>query len=805
MNKIYTAIDKIINLPPLKWFNSKPDSFRTILENAIWFLLALSIVGVLFGFTNNTLIGSGFVKQSILIVGTNLALLSWLILQLYNRTSKINWKISHSLAFLFLVIIGFSTFFSQYVWGSLVGTTVTTVNALSVWSLFVLFFLLSQRSVDELGRWVKLILVSVGILVIFSFMQFFGWYAFPNPVTHIAAFTPFGTIRAFGLLLVIILPLIFAIPNESTSNFAKFFSFISVLIIAVFLQPILSTLVWWLFVATVVISLILNYLSAQKGNQWLSLVLLAFGLVMAIWPVRSIIGVSLPANVRMTNVLSYTLATDNLTTDLKQFSVGNGPSTFAQVFMQKRPVQLNDAVLVRGEQNVELWGVRFVQPSNVVSLLLVTTGVLGLLSFAILLIWNLFLAWQTSLTGSENLLYRGLTASLSIFALAMFVQSFSLPLFVVLFALLGLLAMGKSSKEYEINYTSIRTLLIIVLMVLAFVVSVVVIKWQTERMLASHFATRSIESRAGGYYEQAVNEAGKAVRLVPKDDVYTRLLVENWLNYAIDLSNQEQIDQQKLQTAVLAAIQVSAQAERLDPKNGRNVAQLAFVFRQVAPFFDGAANLSVETYNRAEDVEPTNPALPTEKARSLIVAAQYAERNIGVENPTESDLEQFRSSKINEAEQALNEAIALKSDYAPARFLLANLAIQQNRVGVAVQELNELQSSNPRDAGLHYQRGILLYSQADYANAKNAFESAVNVNENFANARYFLGLSLSELGETEKAIAQFETIKKIDPKSSEAIDQILLNLRAGRDALTNVNSEPVENLDEPINTEEVNN
>jgi lipoprotein NlpI len=123
-------------------------------------------------------------------------------------------------------------------------------------------------------------------------------------------------------------------------------------------------------------------------------------------------------------------------------------------------------------------------------------------------------------------------------------------------------------------------------------------------------------------------------------------------------------------------------------------------------------------------------------------------------------------------------------------------------VAAAVEELNELQSSNPRDAGLHYQRGILLYSQSAYEQAKDAFSNAVNVQPNFANARYFLGLSLSLLGDTNGAIAQFEAIKEIDTNSVEAIDQILTNLRAGRDALTNVNSQPEEALEEPLDSGE---
>jgi hypothetical protein len=628
-NVFLSTKNGLSRIVPARWLGQE-NQLLNFLNTSIWVLLSIALLGVLFSFTSNTLIGTGFIKQTIFVLATNLALLAWLVKQLYGRELRIFWSGIHTLGFVLLFVVGLTTIFSQYVWGSFVGTTVSTINFVSIWSLLSFTFLVSQRPSIEVGYWIKLLLGGTVVLLLFSFAQFFNLFILPNAGTKTSAFTPFGTIRSLALFTVLLLPLAFSALLQ-TSGWKKGLGIVFVVLTVIFLQTTLSTLVWWIAVITVAAWLLVRYTinkSIKFDGRLIGVLVLLFAVIMALWPVRSLINASLPANVRLTNTLSYTIAADSVTSGAKQFVLGNGPSTFAQVFMQKRPLQLNEANLVRGDQSVELWGVRFVQPSSVLALLLVTTGVLGTLALLSLLLWSLVVGWQRSTKEIDNIWLQGILATLLAVGIAMFVQSFSLPIFLVFFALLGLLAIGqKEGNEVTLTLTSLMGVVSLVLIFAVGAGSVVVAKAQTERFLASHFAAKSLVSRQSGFYEQSVNEAGRAVQLVPNDDVFMRLLVESWLNYAVDLSNAEQIDQQKLQTAVLASIQSAARAEQIDPNNGRNVAQLAFVFRQVAPFFDSAANLSAETYSRAEQLEPTNPALPTERARSLISAAQYAERN----------------------------------------------------------------------------------------------------------------------------------------------------------------------------------
>src|SRR5690606_42073919 len=64
---------------------------------------------------------------------------------------------------------------------------------------------------------------------------------------------------------------------------------------------------------------------------------------------------------------------------------------------------------------------------------------------------------------------------------------------------------------------------------------------------------------------------------------------------------------------------------------------------------------------------------------------------------------------------------------------------------------------SPNDPGLFFQLGLLKYNSDDFLGAARAFGQAVTLVPEYANAKYFLGLSLARLGETDLAIAQFRS------------------------------------------------
>ncbi|MDP2947277.1 MAG: tetratricopeptide repeat protein, partial [Nanoarchaeota archaeon] len=88
----------------------------------------------------------------------------------------------------------------------------------------------------------------------------------------------------------------------------------------------------------------------------------------------------------------------------------------------------------------------------------------------------------------------------------------------------------------------------------------------------------------------------------------------------------------------------------------------------------------------------------------------------------------------------------------------------------------------PKDSGAAFQLGVLYYKDEQYDKAKAAFIKAIGIDENFSNARYFLGLLYDREGKKDDAIDQFDRIAKLNPDNEE-IKQILENLKTGKPAL----------------------
>ena len=74
----------------------------------------------------------------------------------------------------------------------------------------------------------------------------------------------------------------------------------------------------------------------------------------------------------------------------------------------------------------------------------------------------------------------------------------------------------------------------------------------------------------------------------------------------------------------------------------------------------------------------------------------------------------------------------------------------------------------------------MKYSNKDYVGAVDALTKATTIVPNYANAQYFLGLSLESLKRHDEAIVQFENLVKTNPDNQE-VQSILANLKANKD------------------------
>lgn len=104
-----------------------------------------------------------------------------------------------------------------------------------------------------------------------------------------------------------------------------------------------------------------------------------------------------------------------------------------------------------------------------------------------------------------------------------------------------------------------------------------------------------------------------------------------------------------------------------------------------------------------------------------------------------------------------------------------------------------LEQNNPV---VFFQLGLLLYNQGLNEDAAVSFARAVELDRSYSNAKYFLGLILYKLDETELAIQQFKEIEILNPENQE-VKNIINNLSSGRSPFSDgAVSVPVESLED---------
>ena len=176
-------------------------------------------------------------------------------------------------------------------------------------------------------------------------------------------------------------------------------------------------------------------------------------------------------------------------------------------------------------------------------------------------------------------------------------------------------------------------------------------------------------------------------------------------------------------------------------------------------------------------MEPTSPFPWTELARSKVVQAQA----LAVQGAEET-----RTQVLEEALENLSKALALKGDYAPAHFLTAVVYDQQGRSDEAVVKLEETKLiASPNDIGLAFQLGVLYWQRKELDKAQSELELAIQINPNYSNARYILGLVHDAKGDKDAAKLEFSEVERLNPENQE-IKKILANRENGLPALDGI-------------------
>ena len=222
-----------------------------------------------------------------------------------------------------------------------------------------------------------------------------------------------------------------------------------------------------------------------------------------------------------------------------------------------------------------------------------------------------------------------------------------------------------------------------------------------------------------------------------------------------------------LQKSLQATIEHGLAAVSIDSGGYRNWLAIANLYQSLAGVgVQGAYENAKMAYERARTDNPGSP-LP------LISLAQL---NIA-------------EKKYSDALELLNQAIALKGDLPAAYTLRAQVHVALSNIPAAIADATTVTRATPDDPQSWYNLGIVLYSAGSYADAANALQKAVALQQDYADALFVLGLSYDNLGRTDDALNVLMHVQRLNPTDA-TLPKMIQNIQAGKPALSSATGTP---------------
>ena len=449
---------------------------------------------------------------------------------------------------------------------------------------------------------------------------------------------------------------------------------------------------------------------------------------------------------------------------------GSGPNTFVTQWLTWKPDDIVSTIF---------WNTDFTNGIGLIPTFAVTTGLIGVLSWLLFLGFYLYLGFKSLFAKVSDVFIKYLIASSFFISLYLWIMTFayvpSTVVFILTFFFSGLFfasvyVAGLVSVEPKVFSSSPRSGFVSSLIMVAAFLGAATLAYGLVRNSESlwHFQKSSYALNRTGDLTASEAYMNKAILAVPMD-VYYRALsqIELYKLNAILSQDPKKVkpeDAQKQFSETLStAIKAGIAATNADPKNYLNWIALGQVYQSASvPEFgvSGAYESAQFAYNEALRRNPKNPGI-------LVLFAQLAQ--------THKDLAV--------AEKYAEQAIAQKKNYLDAYFLLSQLQAANKNVKGAIESVTAASVIDPTNAAVFFQLGLLKYNEKDFDGAMLALQKATELTPNYANAKYFLGLSYEALGMRDKAIAEFTELKQSNPDSQE-VATILANLESGKPIFT---------------------
>jgi tetratricopeptide (TPR) repeat protein len=735
-----------------------------------------------------------FNKQALLIVLAFVSFFAWLLKVLVSGKAKVNLSLIYIPVVSIVAVYLLSTIFSLWRYGSFWGwPLVTSESVASLVALSLVYILIvNVFNKRELFYLASTLVFSGMLAMLYGALQLMGLYIFPIGFTRAVSFNTIGGIVALGVLASVMLPLSMMLLITSKKNWLRTTFGTAILLEAITLLLVNVSTSWWL--AIIGSALVFAFAMQRRDlfdGRWLVMPMffLALALLFSFFKF-SIPGLpDRPVEYYLKQKASVGLTLKSLETSPV---FGTGPGTFSNLFLKNKDISFNTG---------DFWSSSFDWASSKFLTVLSSVGILGGLAFlgiigffvyfGIIFLFKKSNIEDISSKSDESLdknffwnLGIGLFISFLVLSISFFLYSSNLTLDFVYFVLMALFVglLYPVKKEFALKSSSLLTLIFTFSVTIVFVFGLGIIILEGQRYVSAVSYLNGVKQWQAGKTENALKSLDTAALISPAVDIYWREIANAYLqNVSIaanDANLSQDVKSKTVQLSVNKAVNAAKAATDYNPKSTDNWALRGSVYQQLIGTVQGTEQWSVDAYKEAMNLDPNNPAYPTQAGISILT-------EIG--NLAKED-ESRKETLYDEAKGFFEKAIELKANYALAHFQMARLYMAQGKQEDAIASLEKAKESAPQDVGLAFQLGLIYYQNKDYAKARNELERAVVYNPNYANALYFLGLCYDQLGSKNNAMVVFEKILQLNPGNELAIS-VLSNLKAGKKALDGISEQ----------------
>lgn len=611
------------------------------------------------------------------------------------------------------------------------------------------------------------LLVSFSLVTIFAAIKILSGYPtwgvfFGRTGNPLGNWTDLGTI--IGLLSALTALVLGQIPMAKPMRIAGYFVFAVSLALSAILN--FSSVFIFTLIAAILLFAYFSRIERGPGKTVLPVILGVFSIIFLINPNlgasvgtlgEAVTGIFGTSNAEIKPTLSTTL--DISKAVLSQGTLfGSGPNTFSRDWLVYKPVNVN---------TTPFWSVNFSFGSGFIPTQVATTGLAGTMLWLSLLALLAFIGIKVFSSLPESRGERLALASSFLAALYLWTASFmyapSLSLLTLTFIFSALFISAAqsrtgaerqflASRSFDFSRdAATRTISVLLLSLGTLGFLALGYKALNKTLSVFYFQKAANLSNTAGSSLNAIEAAiNRTIKFAPADIYYaslSRIYFAKAEQAAQATTGTQEENQKTFQSAVSSSIQAARQAVALNPKGFENWLALGTIYAALVPAplsVQGAYENAKFAYLQAGNMNPNSPETP-------LLLAQL----------------EVNKGDLAAARDYVSQAVILKEDYPDAYLLLARIEIQNNNLPGAIASTEKLVLLSPNNPALYLELGLLKSANADDAGALAAYLDALEQSPDYANAKYYLGLTLEKLGRKDEAKRQFEELLISNPESAE--------------------------------------